>query len=70
MAFKDYPKTVKLRDGGKIVLRPVTVEDEEALFAFFKGSAPRTDSTSGMMLRTAMLFVDGWSPWILTGFCP
>jgi RimJ/RimL family protein N-acetyltransferase len=37
MMFKEYPKQVKLRDGSKIVLRPVVREDEQALAKFFKG---------------------------------
>lgn len=37
MTLKEYPKKVPLRDGSKILLRPVVREDEEALYAFFKG---------------------------------
>ena len=37
MILEEYPKEVTLRDGSKVVLRPVVKEDEEALYQFFKG---------------------------------
>ena len=33
----EYPKEVTLRDGSKVVMRPVVKEDEVALYEFFKG---------------------------------
>lgn len=35
--LNEYPKEVALRDGSKVLLRPVVKEDEEALYQFFKG---------------------------------
>ncbi len=35
--LNEYPKEVALRDGSKVMLRPVVKEDEEALYQFFKG---------------------------------
>ena len=29
--LKDYPKAIVTKDGDSVLLRPVTVEDEEAL---------------------------------------
>ncbi|UCF88219.1 MAG: GNAT family N-acetyltransferase [bacterium] len=37
MILDEYPKEVNLRDGSKVILRPVVKEDEEALYQFFKG---------------------------------
>jgi RimJ/RimL family protein N-acetyltransferase len=37
MMLNEYPKEVALRDGSKVMLRPVVKEDEEALYQFFKG---------------------------------
>lgn len=37
MILEEYPKEVTLRDGSKVVFRPVVKEDEEALYQFFKG---------------------------------
>ncbi len=37
MMLDEYPKEVTLRDGSKVVFRPVVKEDEEALYQFFKG---------------------------------
>jgi RimJ/RimL family protein N-acetyltransferase len=37
MMLNEYPKEVLLKDGSKVVLRPVVKEDEEALYQFFKG---------------------------------
>lgn len=37
MILDEYPKEVSLRDGSKVILRPVVKEDEEALYQFFKG---------------------------------
>ncbi|MDR3603092.1 MAG: N-acetyltransferase family protein [Desulfomonilaceae bacterium] len=33
--LKDYPKAIVTKDGDSVLLRPVTVEDEEALNEFF-----------------------------------
>lgn len=35
--LNEYPKEAALRDGSKVMLRPVVKEDEEALYQFFKG---------------------------------
>jgi RimJ/RimL family protein N-acetyltransferase len=35
--LKDYPKEVTLKDGEKVVLRPMEREDEQKLLEFFKG---------------------------------
>jgi RimJ/RimL family protein N-acetyltransferase len=37
MLLDEYPKEVTLRDGSKVIFRPVVREDEEALYQFFKG---------------------------------
>jgi len=37
MMLKEYPKEVVLRDGSKVLMRPVVKDDEEALYQFFKG---------------------------------
>jgi len=37
MMLDVYPKEVTLRDGTKVIFRPVVKEDEEALYQFFKG---------------------------------
>lgn len=36
MLTHEYPKTVALKDGLKVVIRPLTHEDFDGLFAFFK----------------------------------
>ena len=35
--LNEYPKEVTLRDGSKVIFRPVVKEDEEGLYQFFKG---------------------------------
>jgi L-amino acid N-acyltransferase YncA len=37
---KDYPKTVTLEDGTKIVLRPLLKQDEQALLEYFQNLPP------------------------------
>ena len=37
MPLDVYPKTVKLRDGSEVIMRPAVKEDEEALYRFFRG---------------------------------
>ena len=35
--LKDYPKEVVLKDGEKVILRPMVKEDEQKLLEFFRG---------------------------------
>jgi GNAT superfamily N-acetyltransferase len=37
MNLDEYPKTIKLRDGSVLTLRPMVREDEEGLMEFFRG---------------------------------
>ena len=37
MILDEYPKEITLKDGSKLVLRPMVAEDEAALLAFFQG---------------------------------
>ncbi|UCG39643.1 MAG: hypothetical protein JSV00_05335, partial [bacterium] len=37
MILDEYPKTVNLRDGSRITLRPMIKEDEKILLEFFQG---------------------------------
>jgi RimJ/RimL family protein N-acetyltransferase len=35
--MEGYPKSVRLRDGGEVIVRPLEPADREALLAFFRG---------------------------------
>jgi len=41
MDFREYPKEVLLRDGSKVWLRPMKVDDRDRLFAFFQSLSER-----------------------------
>jgi RimJ/RimL family protein N-acetyltransferase len=64
MPLDEYPKKVNLRDGSKVIMRPVLREDEEALYQFFKGLSKedrlylRDDVTSREVIHGWMENID------------
>jgi len=64
MSLDEYPKEVNLRDGSKVIMRPVMKEDEEALYQFFKGLSKedrlylRDDVTSREVIHGWMENID------------
>ncbi len=43
MELSDYPKTVKLKDGSSAIMRPMVIEDLDALHRFFIDDVPEED---------------------------
>lgn len=64
MPLDEYPKKINLRDGSKVIMRPVLREDEEALYQFFKGLSKedrlylRDDVTSREVIHGWMENID------------
>ena len=64
MLLTEYPKEVNLRDGSKVIMRPVVKKDEEALYQFFKGLSKedrlylRDDVTSWKVIHGWMENID------------
>jgi RimJ/RimL family protein N-acetyltransferase len=56
----DYPKTVKLKDGTPLVLRPFERKDKDALFAFFQ-QMPEADRLFLKDNVTDMAVVERWA---------
>ena len=55
-----YKKEVKLKDGTKIILRPMAAEDQDALYTFFK-SVPKEDSRYLRDDVASILVVEEWA---------
>ncbi|MBW2407431.1 MAG: GNAT family N-acetyltransferase [Deltaproteobacteria bacterium] len=55
-----YKKEVKLKDGTKVLLRPMKAEDQDALYTFFK-SVPREDARYLRDDVASRLIVEKWA---------
>ena len=55
-----YKKEVKLKDGTKIILRPMAAEDQDALYTFFK-SVPKEDARYLRDDVASRLIVEEWA---------
>jgi len=55
-----YQKETKLKDGTKILLRPMVVEDQDALYTFFK-SVPREDARYLRDDVGSTIIVENWA---------
>jgi len=55
-----YKKEVKLKDGTKIILRPMVAEDQDALYTFFK-SVPKEDARYVRDDVASRLIVEEWT---------
>jgi len=55
-----YKKEVKLKDGTKILLRPMVAEDQDALYTFFK-SVPKEDARYLRDDVASRLIVEEWT---------
>ncbi len=55
-----YRKETTLKDGTKVLLRPMVAEDQDALYEFFKG-VPREDSRYLRDDVTSRLLVEKWA---------
>jgi ribosomal protein S18 acetylase RimI-like enzyme len=55
-----YKKEAKLKDGNKILLRPMSAEDQDALYTFFK-SVPKEDARYLRDDVASRLIVEEWT---------
>jgi L-amino acid N-acyltransferase YncA len=55
-----YQKEVKLKDGNKILLRPMVTEDQDALYTFFK-AVPKEDARYLRDDVASKLLVEKWA---------
>ena len=55
-----YQKEVKLKDGTKVLLRPMVAEDQDALYEFFK-AVPREDARYLRDDVSSRLLVEKWA---------
>ena len=55
-----YKKEAKLKDGTKVLLRPMVAEDQDALFTFFK-AVPREDARYLRDDVASRLVVEKWT---------
>ncbi|MCJ7541522.1 MAG: GNAT family N-acetyltransferase [Desulfobacterales bacterium] len=55
-----YQKEVKLKDGNKILLRPMVAEDQDALYTFFK-AVPKEDARYLRDDVASKLLVEKWA---------
>ena len=55
-----YGKETRLKDGTKILLRPMVAEDKDALFEFFK-EVPREDTRSLRDDVSSVLLIEKWA---------
>ena len=55
-----YQKKVKLKDGNKILLRPMVTEDQDALYTFFK-AVPKEDARYLRDDVASKLLVEKWA---------
>lgn len=55
-----YQKEVKLKDGSKILLRPMVTEDQDALYTFFK-AVPKEDARYLRDDVASKLLVEKWA---------
>jgi RimJ/RimL family protein N-acetyltransferase len=58
--LKKYKKETKLKDGTKVLLRPMTSEDQDALYSFFK-SVPSEDARYLRDDVASRLIVEKWA---------
>ncbi|MDH3345418.1 MAG: hypothetical protein OEL58_09300, partial [Desulfobacteraceae bacterium] len=58
--INNYRKETKLKDGTKILLRPMVAEDHDALYEFFK-AVPREDSRYLRDDVASRLLVEKWT---------
>jgi ribosomal protein S18 acetylase RimI-like enzyme len=58
--LKEYPKTLKLRDGTKVTVRPLERGDADDLFAFFE-RVPQEDRLFLKEDVTERSVIDGWT---------
>jgi L-amino acid N-acyltransferase YncA len=58
--LKTYQKTTQLKDGTKVLLRPMVAEDKDALYEFFK-AVPREDARYLRDEVSSVLLIERWA---------